>query len=396
MKKILIVSPWFPYPLNSGGNQAICNGINALAEDFEIHVLYVDYACNLHKNQQSLLKETLNCTKLYGFWNYKILIEEAKRRFLGKRFDYKYLDLLSFHGYPRTLRKKINDIIQKEKIDCVQMEMFDALPLVDYLPHNVKKIFVHHEIRYVLGGQLRALCKNKNRFLAKLKIEQEKEISYLNKFDTVITLSKADKERLIADGVTCLCQDSLAVVSRNSQCCLEDVSCEKRLVFIGPEQHLPNKNGLAWFLDNCWEKLDEQYALDIVGCWSDSTKIKWSKNYRNISFKGYVDDLKASLKGAVMIVPIFEGSGIRMKILEAAQMGVPFVSTSIGNMGLCFENNLHCCIADSVDGFVAAIRKLESPDERKKIANNAFDIVQKNYSIENLRKSRFEIISALC
>lgn len=397
MKRILVILPWFPYPLNSGGNQAICNGIKALAKDFDLFVLYIDFVPDCHKKQIDLLKKELGNVKLFGFWDYLILFDEVKRKILGNHFDYKFRNLLEFRRYPSKLLKKISEIVEQEKIDCVQIEMFDALPLVDYVPLRAKKMFVHHEIRFELGEQIAPLIHDKKRFRKKIEQERKDEVSYLNKYDVVVTLSKKDKESLIDAGVTTNVRESFAVVKSNGDLNIEDGSCEKRLTFVGPEQHLPNKNGLIWFLDHCWDAffIENNYKLEVIGNWSEKTKVIVAQKYKNVIFKGYVENLYEALKGSVMIVPIFEGSGIRMKILEAAQMGVPFVTTTIGNMGLEFKHNKHCYIADSAESFVTNIRMLENVDERFRLAKNAFSLLKEKYSMDELRNNRIEIMSNL-
>jgi len=397
MKKLLVILPWFPYPLNSGGNQAIVNGIKALSRDFEVVVLYIDYTPLCHKQSRESLKKELGTVKLVCFWDYKILLSEIKRRILGTHFDYKYMDLLKFRRYPKSLSRKVNELVCENKIDCVQIEMFDAISLIKDLPKRVKKIFVHHEIRYILGKQLISLCKNKEAFVKKLEREKRFEIEYLNKFDKVVTLSNEDKNQLVLDGLTTSCASSLAVVKTTVCDGISNPLFENKLTFVGPEQHLPNKNGLLWFLDNCWRDLSKNgnLTLDVIGCWSEETKLCVASKYRNVIFHGFVDDLYAALKGSIMVVPIFEGSGIRMKILEAAQLGIPFISTTVGCMGLPFEHGKHCLIADSSDAFKVALDTLDDSEKRNRLARNAFSLVREQYSLETLRCSRVEIISSL-
>ena len=86
------------------------------------------------------------------------------------------------------------------------------------------------------------------------------------------------------------------------------------------------------------------------------------------------------LRGSVMIVPIFAGSGIRMKILEAAKMRIPFISTSVGNSGLFFETEKDCLIADDSIAFVKAVFKMENVQFRRKTTESAYKVFVSNYS----------------
>lgn len=395
-KKILIVLPWFPYPLNSGGNQAICNGIKALVGDYDVSVLYIDYLPNCHKRLREELKKYLGNVHLYYCWDGRILFSELLRRIVGTNCDYKFRNLLRFRYFSHRVERKIREIISHKDFDCVQMEMFDALSLVDCIPQKIKKIFVHHEIRFMLGQQLLPFVQKKDRFLSLLEKERKQEIDSLNRFDLIITLSKQDKDVLKNNGLRIPCESSFAVVNPVSKNYLENVSSERRLTFVGPEQHLPNKNGVLWFLENCWPTLlNQHYSLDILGCWSEETKTAINEKYQNVCFKGFVDDLGSVLNGSIMIVPVFEGSGIRMKILEAAQLGIPFVTTTVGLSGLNFESEKECFIADNANEFIKCIIEFQDSSKRRLYPKNAHDFFEQNYSMTAFADNRLNILSKL-
>ena len=117
--------------------------------------------------------------------------------------------------------------------------------------------------------------------------------------------------------------------------------------------------------------------------------------YPNISFLGFVDDLRSALQNTIMIVPITIGSGIRMKILEAANLGVPFISTSVGAEGIPLQNGTHCMIADSPSEFTNAILQLKDDKKRTTLIQNAHQLIKKNYSMEALRQNRLDIYSSI-
>jgi glycosyltransferase involved in cell wall biosynthesis len=82
-----------------------------------------------------------------------------------------------------------------------------------------------------------------------------------------------------------------------------------------------------------------------------------------------------------MIVPILTGSGMRMKILEAAAMSLPFVTTSIGVEGLNFKDHESCLIADTPEDFAQSIIKLSMDAKlRKSLAERANLIFKNQYS----------------
>jgi glycosyltransferase involved in cell wall biosynthesis len=82
-----------------------------------------------------------------------------------------------------------------------------------------------------------------------------------------------------------------------------------------------------------------------------------------------------------MLVPLFEGSGTRFKILEAFAANLPVVSTAQGAAGLGVRDGTHLLLAENVDSFVEAARSLwENEPLAENLAQNAFEFVQRHYS----------------
>ena len=152
---------------------------------------------------------------------------------------------------------------------------------------------------------------------------------------------------------------------------------------------------INWFLENCWEQLlsmDERFRLKIVGVWGAVYSKPIIKKYCNIDFTGFVEDLHCELGDAIMIVPITVGSGIRMKILEAANYGVPVVSTSIGAEGLPLINGENAFIADTATDFVNSILKLSDKSLRMKFVNSLYKVIRDKYSLQSLSDNRRQIM----
>jgi Glycosyl transferases group 1 len=77
---------------------------------------------------------------------------------------------------------------------------------------------------------------------------------------------------------------------------------------------------------------------------------------RDVSVFGQVRDMAGFVAAADMVaVPLTEGSGTRIKILEAWQLERPVVSTGQGAEGLAAETGRHLMLAESDDEFAAAV-----------------------------------------
>jgi glycosyltransferase involved in cell wall biosynthesis len=92
-----------------------------------------------------------------------------------------------------------------------------------------------------------------------------------------------------------------------------------------------------------------------------------------------------------MVVPLFSGSGMRVKIIEAMAAGKVVVSTSVGAEGIDMKDGEHLIIADNEKEFMTGIEKLlANRKEYLHIAENAVNFVKTEYNnkkiIEGLYK----------
>lgn len=418
MKKILFVLPFLPYPMTSGGSQAIFNGIDVVKDELDVYVTFesistdqekvdkfrlllddkvkvLPYSLPVQKHKQPTLSQRL----------YRVFfrIERKLRKLAGYDFTPVRIPHKSWmleELFPKKIgfAKHVSKIVDEYQIDIVQCEMLCNVTFGLMLPQRVRKVFVHHELGWVVHG-LELMNQKGDSFEQGMYLEHYKrcEIGLLNAYDDVITLSSVDTEKLLQAGTTANIHTSLAVVNTTPNQLLSTQS-SKLLSFVGPECNLPNVAGIKWFLDNVWGRLlqkDAGYELQVIGRWSPEHIAELLKEHDHVKYLGYVEDLASVLKDTVMIVPITVGSGIRMKILEAASMGVPFVTTSVGVEGIPVENGVHCLVADTPDGFCDAVLKLQDGELRTQLAANANRMVAERFTLDALRNNRLNIYSQM-
>ena len=411
MSRILIISKWLPYPLSDGGKQAIFNSVKVLSTVHEVHLTYFE-PHNVEYSEQSIsdFKNLCNNLCVHRYKEQLNIVESTKniihrlwRRLLIKlKCQDELEDLIheetSLHLFPNEYLEYVNLLIEDLKIEIVQVEMLANISIVLGLPKDVKKIFVHHELGFI-RNKLIFSCKKLNQVQQnKVKLHKILEISLLNCYDAIVTLSEIDKEKLMVEGVSCPIYTSFAIVTNKSAACNSNKNIQL-LSFVGPESHKPNKDGLTWFLNTCWEELllcFPSMKLQIIGRWSPNIQKEFLEKYNNIIFRGFVEDLTVALQDSIMIVPILVGSGIRMKILESSQIGVPFITTSVGVEGLPFQDAKDCFIADTSADFVNKIQLL-SRDARLRnlMILNAKKVVEKSFSYDALMKNRLNIINSI-
>lgn len=406
MKNVLIIPPFNPYPLVSGGHQAIFNGIAILEGVANVYLIVPLTESQYKRNEHMAIVEVLPFVHVIPFilpssrhtlkWYIQVFKNKYCKRWMKAEGQQTAPDeaLIIGDWIGDTWEEEyelVEKVIKQYKIDIVQSEMIPNLPMVKVIPANVKSVFVHHELRFVRNELIaQQAAKVSKEDMLQIAEDKKREIDYLNQYDEIVTLSPVDSAKLKEAGVTKPIVTSMAVVREQKEK-IEDIAPKKVLTFIGPEFHAPNYEGVMWFLEKVWGALlkkDSQYSLQIIGKWSEETKQRLEAEYPKVHCLGFVDDIAKAMAGSTMVVPILVGSGIRMKILEAAQLRVPVVSTTVGAEGLPLENGKNIFIADNEEDFVKAIVQLQDEKLRKAFVDSISKKILPQYSLTALKENR--------
>lgn len=396
---ITIITCVLPWRLNSGGAQAQFNMIDLLRKKHHITIIFPEDTQNKIDNMHELQHKWPDVKfKPFRLWRqllyprfihdkteraFKLLLTPNSNRFKIQRA------LMHYGIYPsKDFVRFIKKVVTEENTDIIQVEFYPCLWLGGSLPANIKKVFVHHELRYI---------KNERYVMSYHPTEQEiqwmnelkrEELNDLDKFDLIVTLTKQDKDYLEKEGVKKPIFVSPAAVNT-------EVSpykpWNKRLAFVGSYLHQPNIEGVDWFINEVQPLLKDKPQLVIIGK-------GWPERYQteNVTTMGFVEDLRQAIHGSIMIVPILSGSGMRMKILEAAAMSMPIITTTVGVEGLKFKHHESCLVADTPQEFAKAIKLLSSDSQlSQSIGEKANEIFKAHYSKEVLAEVRNRIYTMI-
>ncbi len=108
------------------------------------------------------------------------------------------------------------------------------------------------------------------------------------------------------------------------------------LLFVGAYDADFNRDALIYFLSEVFplcRKMDSRIRLEVVGQGVDD-EIRLHAG-PGVEFLGRVNDIRSYLaRSGIMVLPLRFGGGVRIRMMEAAAMGVPVVSTPIGVAGM--------------------------------------------------------------
>ncbi len=392
---ITIITSVMPWKLLSGGAQAQFNMIDTLRKVHHITLIFHED----FQNKISAMKELQQMwpeVKLVVFplWRQllypRFVIDKAERAFKllvmpnSKRFKVQRA-LMHYGVYPsRDFMRFVNRIIQEEHTDVIQVEFYPCLYLGRHLPSNIRKIFIHHELRFVKNERIIPSYHPTEKEIKWMKELKQEELDDLDRYDTIVTLTQQDKDTLLHEGIKKPIHVSPAAVNTPST---PYRPWNHKLSFVGSYLHHPNIEGIDWYMNQVMPLMKDIPLLEIVGKgWTDKYQTDHTMT------KGYVENLSEVLEGSIMIVPILSGSGMRMKILEAAAMSLPVITTSIGVEGLLFRHEVSCIVADTPQDFANAIARLSHDAKLSQtLGEQANKVFQEHYSKEALAAIRNEI-----
>lgn len=174
----------------------------------------------------------------------------------------------------------------------------------------------------------------------------------------------------------------LPVILPSQVCNIKKTSSYFKILFVGG-YYYPNVNGFRWFVNNVLPIIKRKIYLHLVGNGMDKLKEEFSQ-FENIVVEGWIEDLRPIYADANIIIgPIFEGAGMKVKTAEALSFGKIFVGTDESLEGYkerLPENlyNHYVFNCNSAEEFAEVIDSLDSNDY---YIQEVKDFFEKNYSV---------------
>ena len=136
-----------------------------------------------------------------------------------------------------------------------------------------------------------------------------------------------------------------------------------RILFVGSGRFRPYERGVRWLVREVLPRVRAQapVALDVVGRRPQRPASDSGVRYAGVvpSVESWYEDCHA------VAVPVFEGSGTRLKVIEAMAYGRPVVSTALGVQGLPVKAPEHFVQAEDAAQFTGALVDLAERCRRR-------------------------------
>lgn len=365
---ILFITETLPYPQDSGGKIVSFKLLQRLARQHSIFLFTFIYQKD--KKYVQKLKQILRLKHIYAIPHFLIFSNNFKLEkpaMLRSLFSANPYNVNKF--YSPELKESITKILTREKIDAIWV---DHVNMSQYVPpdYQRKVNLVAHNLETILYLR-HALYAHKWRWKVFFAVECIKfffyERSALQKFSTIYTLSKTDIQYI--KFLLQFCLDRKRIERRlkvlPNRYFLPKVKRklvhrgENTILFIGNMVWYPNYQGILWFISEVFPLVLKENPLARLVIVGEAPDHLLKSSYQNITFTGHVKKLQSYYEQTrVFIVPLFIGSGIRIKILEALSYQIPVVSTTTGSEGIPLSLKKKIHLANTPTEFMNEILKI--------------------------------------
>lgn len=394
--KILQLCKKFPYPLNDGESIAVSYLSMAMNQlGCEVTLLCM--------NTSKHYTDVDNLPSEYNFYNEIIVTDldnslnavDAFKNLFSK--DSYHVSRFVCDKYEEELVK----LLKSTKFDIVQLETLYLAPYIDCIRKHSDALItmrahnVEHEIWERISENTKFLPKRWYlRYLTK-KLKRF-ELDMLKEYDYLVAVSEKDLQNFKQLGYANGAVASPIGINVSKYESKEVNVDQLSLGFIGSLDWLPNSEGVDWFLENVWDRVNALFpdlVLEIAG---RNQPARYSKiTYSNVHIIGEVESAIDFINShPIMIVPLLSGSGMRVKILEGMALGRIIITTSLGLEGIHAEHKKHVLVADTPDDFIRCIQYCyDNKDLLSKMSKNAYKFVSEYFDYHKNAKDLKELYS---
>jgi len=376
-KKVLIASPFFPYPPNFGGVYDVFARIKDLKSiGCTIDLVYTE--------KQKPQAEDI-----------AFLSQYINKAFFVKRKN-KIHNLLSLKPLQVNSRSGLRNIFLEENYDLLIIEGDSAAEVLKNNSLKAKKrvLRVHNNESYYFKN----LAKSATNPLEKLyyysesiKFKKYSKMLYKS-IDRLWFISKDEysnykKTKNHTKGI-----HLPSPVKMNETNSINDLNTMK-VLFVGALFMPNNLEAIDWYLKNIHEHILQdfpEYTFLIAG----STG-RFTKDYYNEKFSGYqaielffnLESLdEVYKKASIFVNPMQHGAGVKIKSIHSMINGLPLVSTKIGSEGIGLTDGENYIKGDTPKKFKEGVKMLlQNKNLRKQIAQKGQLFLKENNSEKILK-----------
>lgn len=378
--KILMLTPYLPYPPVSGGQVRSFNLIKNLGKTHQITL----FALIKEEKEKKYIKNLKPyCQKIKVFyrsekpWTLKNILKTA----------FSCYPFLVIRNFSSEEKKEIEKELEKKKYDLIHAENFYVMP---HIPKTSIPILLTEQT--ILYKVFQHFVETLPWYLFFLKpilaIDVWKlkywEIHFWKKADWLTAVSSQDKEFMKKASL----RNDIKIVENGVDFDYFGKRIWKRkkiptVLFGAADFHwLQNKEGAEILLKDIWPEIKKKVKnahLWIVGKIAPEVLSSWLGK-KDITIEEIDDSRRAYQQAWVLVAPMRSGGGSRTKFFEAMASGLPIITTSKGIEGIEVKNEDGVIVEDNYKKIAKkVIELLLNPQKIKRIGERGRKLVKSKH-----------------
>jgi len=388
--KVLMLTPYLPYPDSSGGQIRTLNLLKHLHKRNEITLVSLIKDKSENKNISHLLKY---CKKVLTFkrsktpWTLRNILKT------GFSFD----PFLIVRNYAPGVKEAVAQELAREKYDLIHAETFYVMPLIPKT--NLPIVLVDQTIEYlVYQHYVNETAPVFLKPLLQIDVEKMKrsERHFWRSASQVVAVSEADKQEMLE--VEPHLNVEIVPNGVNFKLFKKKTNWdekEKIVYFLSNFKWLQNVEAALVLIKDVFPLVREhvpQAKLLVMGQHITKEIERAAQNQPGIIIKSIPEGDTAALVKAyhdstVFASPIKGPGGTRLKNLAAMASCLPIVSTKVGVEGLNVRPGEHVLVGETPQELAGHMIKLiKSPSLARKLAMNARNLAEKQFDYAMITK----------
>lgn len=380
--KILMLTPYLPYPPASGGQIRTLNLLKYLRAKNEITLIAL-YKNDSEKKYLPYLKpyckEVYLCKRPEKAWQPENIF----------RSIFSVNPFLIVRNYSSQATSTLKELITKEKFDVIHAETFYIMPHI--LETDTPILLVEQTIEFKVYQHYVNSLPFFIRPLFSMDIIKLKywERYYWRKAFLVGAVSESD--RMTITGLEPSIKPVIIPNGAGEEMIANKLETKLTtkpiLLFVGNFFWLQNTEAAKYLINKIYPLLHKalpKIQLVIAGQNArNKLQLDDRDNIKIIDIDPNDSQLVKKLysRSTLFVAPIFGPGGTRLKILAAMSSGLPIVTSQTGIVGLDVINNRHILIANNPAEFVVQIKKiLKNKNLYTLIRKNAYELVKEKYN----------------
>ena len=378
---ILLLCNKSPFPPSEGGPMAMNSIVTGLLEAGHTVKVMAFNSDKYHVDIDSIPEDYRQKTRI-EFIDIDLrikLLEAFKNLFSDESYHVKRFVSDDF-------KNRLIEILEEEKFDIVQLEMIYMAPYIETIrEHSDATIVLRaHNVEHLIWERIA----KKTFFFAKrwyinhlARTLRKYEMGILNKVDGIAAITITDAaffRRVTATPVI----DLPFGVDVDKFRPVFEVGEAPTFYHIGSMNWMPNEEGIRWFLKNVWDEVvDREPDAKLYLAGRNMPRWLLRTRKKNVMVVGEVSDAHEFVnQHNIAVVPLFSGSGMRIKIIESMALGKTVITTLVGAEGIQYTEFEDIIIADNEPKMVENICRLyKHPEEAEAIGLNARRLIEEVY-----------------